>query len=547
MTPDRLPSVPNPVPHSLCKVHFRPSNVRRALRQLDSNKATGPDGIPARVLKHTAAELAKPLSTLFRLCFVSGVQPSMWKVAWVVPIHKKKSKSIPNNYRPVSLLCILSKVMESIINCQIMNHLEAHHVLSAQQFGFRRGLGTSDLLTRLQHEWSCALAQGGEVHVLAADIAGAFDKVSHCGVLHKAKCYGLSGPLLAWLSSYLSGRHLQVVIGGQQSSLLPISAGVPQGSILGPTLFLLYVNDCENHLPAHVSLAVYADDTTLYKCITSDGSLQAGHSDLQQAVDALSEWGRSWRIQFEPTKSQAMVISHHRPPWKHPPVQFDGVSVLEEESLKLLGVVFDSRLTFRTHLRNIALRGNQRLYFLRRVAPLLDAKGREKVYRGFVRPVLEYCPLVWMGAPSSYLAQLESIQRRALRIINPDYWLPSLAIRRAVAALCYIYKLMTLPASSPLRSLVPQQRPDLPLPTVCSTRHQSATAQLNRFQLASAVPFTARNTILHAFPSGILNTWNSLPATLLPDSPTSKHLQSFKEKVYYHLRSKNWEWATTRL
>ena len=544
LTDDSMPEVNYSVSSQLCRIRFRPSTVERALKQLDGNKATGPDSIPARVLKACATELASPLAQLFSLCFSTGVQPTLWKTARVVPLHKRKSKSVPSNYRPVSLLCILSKVMESIINRQIVNFLEANHVLSSHQFGFRRGLGTADLLTRLQHEWSSTLALKGEVHVVAADIAGAFDKVSHKGVLHKARNYGLSGPLLCWLSSYLSDRRLQVVIGGQESALQPVQAGVPQGSILGPTLFLLYVNDCEHHLPPGVKLAVYADDTTLYKCVTSNDAVQQCGQDLQSAIHALADWGRSWKIQFEPTKSQAMSLSHHRPPWHHPRLVFDGVQIAEERSMKLLGVTFDQQLTFCSHIRNVALRAKQRLYFLRRVAPLLDAQSRAKVYNGFVRPVLEYCPLVWMGASPTALAQLEDVQRRALRVIDYGAWLPSLAVRRAVGALCFIFKLLCMPPESPLKSLVPE----LAAPPISrhSTRRQSSGMKHN-YQLASDVPFTARNSILRAFPSGILDTWNSLPVDILPDKPDFKRLQTFKANAYHHLRRTNWEWATTRL
>ena len=155
-------------------------------------------------------------------------------------------------------------------------------------------------------------ACGGLVRVLAVDIAGAFDKVSHNGVLHKAERCGISGPLLAWLRSYLTDRHIRVVIGGQSSPTHRIQSGVPQGSILGPTLFLLYVNDAEDHLPDGAKLAVYADDTTLYKCITTRLRLPEETAILQQAVDSLAAWGSRWRIEFEPTKSQALTISHHR-------------------------------------------------------------------------------------------------------------------------------------------------------------------------------------------------------------------------------------------
>ena len=440
----------------LRNVHFRPSTVERKLRQLHPAKATGPDGIPGRVLRQCSKELAVPVSRLFSQPFHQGRQPTMWKTAMVVPVHKKKSKSDVKNYRPISLFSILSKVMEAIINHSIRQFLEAHNILSKSQYGFRSQLGTQDVLTLLNYQWSRVAARGGVVRVIAVDVAGAFDRVSHVGVLHKAQCYGVTGPLLAWLRDYLTDRHLRVAVGGELSCPYPTKAGVPQGSILGPTLFILYTNDGEDHLPPGMELAAYADDTTLFHCLTSRADIDCGSELLQQGIDAFSRWGHKWRIKFEPSKTQAMSIGHHRQPWELPRATFDGTPVSEESRLKLLGVTFDDTLSYSFHLRSLASRANQRIGFLKRASPILDAESRQRVYNGFVRPTLEYCPLVWMSSPSSHLKKLDQIQRRALHIIGAGTWLPSLALRRLVAALAYTYKLCYLDASSPLKQMLPK-------------------------------------------------------------------------------------------
>ena len=328
-----------------------------------------------------ADTLAYPLSKLYTLCFRTGIQPAAWKVANVVPVFKKGSKSIPKNYRPISLLSIISKCMESIINRSISNFLEKNAILSPTQFGFRAGLATADLLLALHHEWSRNINQGGLVRVLAVDIAGAFDKVSHRGVLHKAAQYGIQGCLHNWLRSYLHDRKIRVVVGGQSSSTHTIKSGVPQGSILGSTLFLLYTNDAEDHLPPETQLAVYADDTTLYNCIASrEGTLQ-GTDVLQQAVDALADWSSAWRIKFEPSKSQALVISHHRTPIALPPITFQGTAVPEVDRLLLLGVLFDRQLSFQAHIRRLVVRGSQRLGFLQKASRVLDPSCCTAVYK----------------------------------------------------------------------------------------------------------------------------------------------------------------------
>ena len=169
----------------------------------------------------------------------------------------------------------------------------------------------------------------------------------HLGVLHKLSSFGIGGNLMAWLTSYLSHRSLCAVVGGQQSSLKPIGSGVPQGSILGPTLFLTYVNDCEAVLPAGVGLAVYADDTTLYQVIPSQDKLDECCSAFQQAVDAVEAWGARWKIRFEPSKSQVLTVSHHRHPWKLPPVRFHGISVPEFDEIQLLVFVLTASCPLR--------------------------------------------------------------------------------------------------------------------------------------------------------------------------------------------------------
>ena len=186
----------------------------------------------------------------------------------------------------------MSKVMESIVNRHLVNFVEREAVLSVRQFGFRRGLGASDLLTALHYEWNLVTNRGGVAKILAADIAGAFDKVSHSGVLYKAQCYGLTGRLLTWLTSYLSDRLIRTVVAGQSSASHQITAGVPQGSILGPTLFHLYTNDAEDSLPPEVHLAVYADDTSMYHLLQVRTDIERASATLQTAVDALSNWGR---------------------------------------------------------------------------------------------------------------------------------------------------------------------------------------------------------------------------------------------------------------
>ena len=208
--------------------------------------------------------------------------------------------------------------MKKIIKTAIVNRLERENALSIHQYGFRQGLSKSDLLTSLNHAWVSEVNRGGAVRVLVVDIAGAFDKVSHRGVIHKAESYGITGPLLSWLANYLLDRKMEVVVGGGSSQPFLINAGAPQRSILGPTLFLIYVNDACDVLPAGITPDVCADDTTLEARIPTPLAAAEVCRTLQATIGALSEWSTQWRVSFEPTKSQAMTVSRHRTRWPIP-------------------------------------------------------------------------------------------------------------------------------------------------------------------------------------------------------------------------------------
>ena len=425
-------------------VHFHPDVVHREFKKIHPPKPTGSDMIPGRVLKECCRELSEPVARLFANSFRQGCQPDSWKIAYIIPVFKKKSKSSVRNYCPISLLPILSKVIEIVINRAVTNFLEKNSILSNNQYGFRRGMSTQDILTLLSHRWHTTSARGGSTRVIAVDVAGAFDKVSHPGLAYKASRYGLSGTLLAWLQDYLCDRRLQVTINGSTSPLYPISAGVPQG----PTLYLLYTNDAEDHLPAGVKLTAYADDTTLYQSVHTIGDVPESSCTLQSAVDALAAWGESWKISFEPSKSETLQISSsHREPWPTPALTFNGTIISDKSSLQLLGVSFDSTLSYRCHISSIAVRANQRQGLLKKSSPFLDCRSRDRVYKAFVRPAMEYCLLAWMGAAHTHLHQLARVQRRALHIISEGTWLPSLTHRRMVAACTFLYKLFCTPPS----------------------------------------------------------------------------------------------------
>ena len=521
----------------ISRIRFRKRQVRSILRKLDTSKAVGPDQISPHVLKNCAAQLATPASALFSNVFRSGNQPSVWKTANVTPVYKKGPSSRIKNYRPISLLSILSKTMEKLINSALVSFLESRQILCPNQFGFRRNLGTADVLTSMTHEWISLLNARGCVRILAIDIAGAFDKVAHAGLLLKAQRCGVSGQLLDWIRSYLDDRHIYVTVAGAASTKSSITSGVPQGSILGPTLFLIYVNDLADCLPNGVELVTYADDTTLFVGLRFKETVQEDCGILQEAVDAVERWGRDWRITFEPAKSQAMTVSRKVDEWDIPDINFCGRTVNETDLLELLGMLFDKRLTLTPHVIKIGSKASIRLGFFRRVAPLLDRKGRATVYKGFVRPVMEHAPLAWMGTARSALQRLDAIQDRAQELIG-NVTLDSLTHRRKVAGLTYLFKLQCLTGADRLKRMVPPRA--LKPPILRHTRaRQAASTTWHKYKFDDPLVNDSRSldNVRRAFPYAIIADWNSIPQAAFPDQFELRFMQKFKADVHKHLKA----------
>uniref|UniRef100_A0A0P4VX79 Uncharacterized protein n=1 Tax=Scylla olivacea TaxID=85551 RepID=A0A0P4VX79_SCYOL len=416
---DSARPVPQLAPETDCTVTtvlVTAEQVERLLGAVDVGKATGPDDVSPRLLKHCARELSAPLTTVFTSCLREKKWPSVWKEARVVPVHKKNSRSEPNNYRPISLLSVMGKLLEKIVAAAIYQHLSENHLLSDRQFGFRPGRSTADLLLIISKDWQDALEEGLDTLVVALDIAGAFDRVWHAGLVKKLCAKGIQGNLLALLEDYLQGRTLRVVINGQASQPLPIQASVPQGSVLGPILWNIYIDDLLRQIP---TLLAYADDCSLSRSYCRSDSQRAVR-ELNRQLRLVMEWGEAWQVSFAPEKTQAMVIS--RSPAASPAVSgclFFGDQTLPlQEHVKLLGVTVDCGLRFDRHVAAVAHQVSQRVSALRRMSGNLDSRGILTLYKAQIRPCMEYSALSWMSSAPTHLQRLDAVQRRALRLVG---------------------------------------------------------------------------------------------------------------------------------
>ena len=432
------PLLPQIVKETLVKVKTSEVEVRALLENLDENKAVGPRDISPRVLRQCAAELARPLASLFNHCLATSTWPEMWKRSSVVPLHKKNSKTEAKNYRPVSLLPVLSKVLETIVASRVTQHLERHHLLSNRQFGFRQGRSAADLHLLLTTKWSEALDHGKATAVVALDIEAAFDSVWHAALLTKLRAVGVDGALLQLLENYLRDRHLKVIINGRESKPQPIRAGVPQGSCLGPLLWNVYINDLLHLVPA---AKAFADDITLSHSYGLEEKAAATR-DFNATLSRIAAWGRKWQVKFAAHKTQLLSITRMSEALR---LTFNGETLTPREEVEVLGVTYDRKLTFSTHLQQLAREASGKLASLRRISYLLDAKGLELLYKAQVRSSLEYASLAWGGAASKHLALLDKVQDRAARLIRDRELgfhptLHTLQHRRNVGGLTVMFK-----------------------------------------------------------------------------------------------------------
>ena len=262
-------SFPQPSPYrEIGHLHVHRPGVEKQLLRLDPSKACGPDEVSPRLLKIVALEISPALSFLFQQSFNTGIVPQQWKQALVAPIFKSGERSNPSNYRPISLTCICSKIMEHIVLSHISKHVASNNILYAHQHGFRQKLSTTTQLISATHDWAHTLHLKGQTDIIFLDFQKAFDRVSHHLLRTKLDFYGIRRDTLRWVMALLSNRQQAVVVNGMQSSWKDVTSGVPQGSVIGPALFLLYINDIHDNIKSTTRL--FADDGIVYREINTE-------------------------------------------------------------------------------------------------------------------------------------------------------------------------------------------------------------------------------------------------------------------------------------
>ena len=433
---------------SLTDVLITPDDIIAAIDELRASAASGPDGFPAILLKQCKHELADPLATLWNKSIETSHIPSSLKFSLITPNHKGGSKSVPANYRPIALTSHPIKIYEKVLRNKISAFLTSNNLLNKNQHGFRSGRSCLTQLMAHHDNILSLLEEGFNVDVVYLDFAKAFDKVDHHLVLRKAQSMGIDGKLLSWLQEFLTNRTQSVVVNGRVSAPRPVISGVPQGSVLGPLIFLILIADIDEDI-LHALIASFADDTRATKGLKSE--LDA--ADLQNDLFRIYQWSERNNMEFNAIKFELMRYGRNTKLKDSTSYVASNWELIEEkEHVKDLGITMSNDCSFKVHIDNVIETAKRisswilRTFRTREITPMLT------LYKSLVRPILEYGSALWAPIAKGKIQRLEEIQQsfiRKIRGLSKDYCtalkeikLYSLERRRERYIIMHVWKML---------------------------------------------------------------------------------------------------------
>ena len=411
-----LPDCPSYDLPPLVNIECSTDLVRAVLENIPVNKACGPDGVSARIIRECSDALSVPMAKICRLSIGQGVFPELWKRANVVPVFKKGSVKDPRCYRSVSLIPLFGKILEKVAYVSLMRHVEP--VIAPEQHGFVRGRScATNLATLLSTAWR-SIEEKSQTDCIYTDFSAAFQSVNHTLLIHKLKnSYHVSGMALNWFASYLENRQQRVVVNGRCSEWCRVTSGTPEGGVISALCFALYVNDLPRDMSSRVLL--YADDAKLFRQISCENDADILQNDLVK----LHEWSKTWKLDLNALKCKSFTMT-----LKTKPVSKKytiGTATLEHvDKIRDLGVTLDTKLTFGAHVDLTVKKANRALGVLIRSFQKANPRGYLNVssvltsYYAHVRSNLEYCCVIWNGAADAHTDRISRIEHKFLIWLN---------------------------------------------------------------------------------------------------------------------------------
>ena len=497
--------------------------VLNAISRLKNGKAPGPDKISTRLVKDSGDFIGKPLTMIYNSSLETGVFPDIWKLASVTPIFKAGPRNDANNYRPISVISIFSRILEKIVHDQMVEFLQP--IFTKNQAAFRKLYSTVTSLINSTDSWYSTIDRKEVNLAIFLDLKKAFDTVDHTILLVKLEKYGIRGITGDWFTSYLRNRKQFCTVDGHKSSAKMVTCGIPQGSCLGPLLFIIYLNDFETCLELSKA-SMYADDT--HVTITSN-NLENLLENAQRELLNISEWMRINKLTANPKKTEYMLIGHPRKVNKldvSEPLILNNSEIKRAKKTKSLGVIVDEGLNWEQHFKVVKGKVRGGLSSLKKLKNLVPQKQLDNVYRALIESHLRYANVIWGSIPSSKIKILQNLQDRARTIIErariKDDWSYNwLNVEQLIKfdRSTMTYKIMNRMCPESLWDKFPQ----ISLHSNYNTRN-CKDIQIPRYNL---------EYVKKGFHYSALTAWNSIPISIreLPTFP------QFKRNLKTHLKS----------
>ena len=496
----------------LDRINFTMEDILKKIQKLNKFKAPGPDDIHPREIKELEEEIAPHLYKLYRKSAEERKAPQGWKIGNVPPIYKKGPKEDPGNYRPVCLTSVPCKIFESIIVDLIVDHLEKNKLLLDSQHGFRQKRSCLSNLLEFFHNMFSIYDSSRAIDIIYLDFQKAFDKVPHKKLMTKVRALGIIGETADWIEDWLTGRKQRVVINGEASDWADITSGVPQGSVLGPLLFLIYINDIDIGLTSRI--AKFADDTKLGTNSANPREVEA----LQNDLNRLGEWSDKWQMPFNCGKCKVMHIGDKNPQANYSLLGNEIASVAQEEDL---GVIISNDLKFTNQTIKVEKKAQKLIGYIKRQFSYRNKEMVLQLYTSLVRPHLEYAVQFWSPSLRKDIDRLEAVQARATKLVPSIRQfgyrrrlerlnLFDLETRRLRGQLIETFKI--------LKGITNIDYNNLFSLSTNQTRTNGLKLELKRYNTTQCGNFITYK---------IANTWNKLPA----DAVNSNTVNEFKTKL----------------